>query len=141
MTTSSRRFSERDYPEQELTGLIISSGYHVHRTFGFGFLESVYRRALAVELRHRGAVVEEERRFKLFHRDVEVGLYKADLIVEGRVIVETKSGLLPDPHAPAQLLNYLGVSDVEIGLILDFCPELHIKRLVRTEQTQRKHPQ
>jgi len=94
-------YSASEYPDQQVTGLIIASAYEVHRVFGFGFLESVYKRALAVEMRHRGAKVGREVRFELDHRDEDVGIYKADILVENRIIVEVKTGRVPDPQAPA----------------------------------------
>ena len=97
---------------------------------GYGFLESVYRRALAVELRHRGIAVAEEVRYEVRHRGVAVGLYKADLVAESSVVLETKTGLSLDPVAPAQLLNYLRVSGLSVGLILHFGPRPIVKRLV-----------
>ena len=126
------RFSEASYPEQRLSGMVITAAYAVHRAFGYGFLESVYRKALTVELRHQGAEVREEVPFDLTHRGVGVGLYRADVIVGGRLIAEVKTGLLPDPAAPAQLLNYLAASGLEVGLVLHFGPELQIKRLARS---------
>jgi GxxExxY protein len=126
------RYSEASYPEQRLSGLAITAAYAVHRAFGYGFLESVYRKALIVELRHQGADVREEVAFDLAYRGVRVGAYRADIIVGNRLIVEVKAGLLPDPIAPVQLLNYLAASRLEVGLILHFGPDLQIKRLARS---------
>ncbi|MEO5815307.1 MAG: GxxExxY protein [Gemmatimonadaceae bacterium] len=126
--------SEADYPDQQLTGLIIASAYEVHRVFGYGFLESVYKRAMAVEMRYRGAKVDREVRFELDHRDEDVGIFKADILVEDRIIVEVKTDRVPDPQAPTQLLNYLCASKLRLGLVLDFCPKLRIKRLIATPE-------
>src|SRR5438874_581907 len=101
------RFPERDYPFQELTGRIIEGFYDVRRALGFGYLESVYRRALAVELQFRGISIAQEVPFRLLHRGILVGYYRADLIVDSSVVVETKAGSLLDPVAPMQVLNYL----------------------------------
>ena len=106
----------------------------MRRSFGFGFLEAVYKKALVAELGFRGVGVEQEVRFDLQHRNVDIGVYRADVVVEGRVIVEVKTGLLPDPIAGTQLLNYLAASGLEIGLVLHFGPRLEIKRLVRTNK-------
>ena len=126
------RYSEASYPEQRLSGLVITAAYAVHRTFGFGFLESVYRKTLTVELNHQGVVVRQEVPFALAHRGVSVGTYRADMVVGDRIIVEVKAGLVPDPVAAPQLLNYLCASGLEIGLILHFGPDLQIKRVVRS---------
>ena len=92
-----------------------------------------------MEPRHQGAEVREQVPFELEHRGVGVGVYRADVIVGGRLIVEVKAGLLPDPAASAQLLNYLTASGLEVGLVLHFGPELQIKRLARsiTKETKR----
>ena len=128
------RYSEADYPEQRLSGLVMSSAYAIHRAFGYGFLESVYRRALTVELNHQGTEVRQEVPFALAHRGVPVGSYRADMVVGGRIIVEVKTGLLPDPVAAPQLLNYLSASGLEVGLVLHFGPDLQIKRVVRSRK-------
>lgn len=119
------------YPSQELTGRIISAAFAVQRGFGYGFLESVYRRAMAVEMEYRGVQVTREARYDLFHRGVSVGSYRADLVANDRVIVEVKTGLVADPVAPLQLLNYLRASDLSLGLVIHFAPGgARVKRVV-----------
>jgi hypothetical protein len=63
-----RSFPEQEYPFQELTRRVIEGFYEVHRTLGFGYLESAYRRALAVELHFRGIPIAQEVPFQLLHR-------------------------------------------------------------------------
>ena len=63
-----------------------------------------------------------------------VGEYRADIVVGCRMIVEVKTGLLPDPIAAPQLLNYLSASGMEVGLVLQFGPDLQIKRVVRSRK-------
>src|ERR1051325_8741421 len=94
----------REYPHDDLTERVIGASFAVHNTHGFGFLEKVYLRALVVELTHLGISSEREVSFKLYHRGVPIGLYRADLIVESRVIVEVKTGLLLDPAVVPQTL-------------------------------------
>ena len=125
-----RSFPESVYPFQELTRRVIEGFYEVHRTFGFGYLESVYRRALAVELHFRGIPIAQEVPFQLLHRGILVGHYRADLVVDSSVVVETKTGLLLDPVAPTQVLNYLKASGLPVGLVLHFGPRPEIKRVV-----------
>ena len=131
-------YSEERYPEQRLSGLAITAAYAVHRAFGYGFLESVYRKALIVELRHQGADVRNEVSFDLSYRGVGVGAYRADIVVAERLIVEVKAGLLPDPIAPVQLLNYLAASRLQVGLVLHFGAELQIRRVVRSPASEFK---
>ena len=118
-----------EYPYEELTGAIIGAGYTVHNTHGFGFLERVYLRALVVELTHLGISSQREVPFNLYHRGVPIGLYKADLIVESRVVVEIKTGLHLVPAVVPQTLNYLKASDLLVGLVIYFGPSLKVKRV------------
>jgi GxxExxY protein len=122
--------SAERYPLQELTGSIIAACYVVQRGFGHGFLEAVYRRALAVELQFQGIPVAQEVPYELFHRGVSVGFYRADLVVDSRVIVETKTGLVLDPIAPVQLLNCLNAARLSLGLVAHFGPRVSIKRVI-----------
>jgi GxxExxY protein len=64
------------------------------------------------------------------HRGVIVGNYRADQIVESSILLEVKAGSLLDPAAPAQLLNYLKVSGLSVGLILHFGPRPSVKRII-----------
>ena len=124
-------FPEDEFPLQAVTGTIIASAFSVFRKFGFGFLEPVYRRALAAELRHRGVRVDQEVHFELFHHSEPVGSYRADLIVDARVIVETKTGAMLDPNAAVQLLNYLCAARLSLGLVVHFGPKgARVKRVV-----------
>jgi len=127
--------SEPPEPLNELTGKIIGSAYAVHRGFGFGFLEPVYRRALAVELAFRGVGVGDEVPYELYHRGVSVGFYRADLVVERQVIVEVKTGVVLDPVSKPQLLNYLRAADLSLGLVIHFAPTgAVIKRVVASPE-------
>jgi GxxExxY protein len=127
--------SEPPDPLHELTGKIIGSAYVVYRGFGYGFLEGVYRRALAVELAFRGVTVGEEVPYELYHRGVSVGFYRADLVAERLVIVEVKTGLVFDPVAKPQLLNYLRAADLSLGLVIHFAPTgALIKRVVASPE-------
>jgi GxxExxY protein len=128
-----RKYPEHDYPHQELTGKIIASSFVVFRAFGYAFLESVYRRALGVELDYCGVTVTQEAPFELFHRGVSVGLYRADLVADSTVIVETKTGLILDPTTPDQLLNCLCAAKCTLGLIVYFGPTgARVKRVIRS---------
>ena len=128
-------YPEELFPLQALTRTIIASAFTVFNKFGFGFLETVYRRALVVELRYRGVWVDEEVYFDMTHRDVPVGKYKADVIAERRVIVEAKTGRRRDPDAPTQLLNYLSIAKLDLGLVLHFGPRgVQVKRVIASEE-------
>ena len=93
--------------ERRLTGAIITCFYRVYDDHGFGFLESVYVRALMLELNALGIFVEREARILVHYRGVEVGHFRADLLVERKVIVEVKASLAVNETDRKQLLNYL----------------------------------
>ena len=103
-----------------LTGRIIGCAMTTHRTLGPGFLESVYRNALAVELRRAGLEVEREKAIAVRYRDVVVGEFRADLLVERCILVEVKAVRALAPAHEAQLVNYLSATGLDLGLLLNF---------------------
>jgi GxxExxY protein len=132
------RFVDPNYPLSELTRDIIAGFYRTYDAFGFGFLESIYKGALAAELRFAGLGVDREMPFEVVHLGECIGRYRADLIVERTVIVEVKTGHLLDPEAIPQLLNYLSVTKLPIGLVLFFGPKPKVKRVIR--DSAREYP-
>lgn len=117
------------YKHAELTGRIIKTFYDVYNELGFGFLESVCREALCIALSEDGLSVQSETAVTVWFRRRPVGLFRADIIVEARVIIELKSARAIDPAHEAQLLNYLRATDIEVGLLLNFGPVPGVKRL------------
>lgn len=100
---------------EDLTGAIIGSCFDVANELGRGFLESVYQHVLAAALRHKGFQVTTEAPVKVFFRGQCVGNFYADLLVEGKVIVELKVCKEPIPNHRAQLINYLNASQLSVG--------------------------
>ena len=120
------------YPEQDLTEKILEAAFTVHNVLGCGFLEKVYSNALLVEIRALGLACEHEVAFKVKYKNVEVGDYFADLLVERRVVVELKACAAIDSAHEAQILNYLKASNIKLGLLLNFGkPKLQYRRFVR----------
>lgn len=128
------RFVNPRYPLSELTRDVIAGFYRSFDAFGFGFRESAYRRILSVELRHAGLRVQSEVPFELFHLGEWIGQYRVDLIVERTLIVEVKTGLTLHPQAIPQLLNYLNVTKLPLGLVLFFGPKPQVRRLIRDDK-------
>jgi GxxExxY protein len=118
------------FPERETTRAIIGAFFPVHTELGFGFLESVYRRALAHELTKLGLGVEVESSIDVWYDGIQVGHFRADLLAERRVIVEVKASVALVDADRKQLLNYLRATDVEVGLLLHFGPKASVKRLI-----------
>jgi len=132
--TAGSKFSNDSYPHRELTRQIIGACFRVHNARGYGFLEVAYRRALAVELRLAGLSVEQEVPYELTHLGCSIGTYFADLVVESLVLVEVKTGLVLDPVAVPQTLNYLRASRLPLGLVAYFGPRVSLKRVILTWQ-------
>jgi GxxExxY protein len=107
-------------PHAHITEEIIGSAFEVHSALGYGFLEAVYRNAMTVELRSRGLQVEAEHRLKVFYKDNEVGIYVADLLVSGVVLVELKVAEEYRKADEAQLLNELAAAKLPVGLLINF---------------------
>ena len=119
--------------DQELTEKIIGCAMKVHSTLGPGFLESVYRRALAHELRKAGLKVDCEKPVTVYYDGLAVGDFSSDMLVEDRVMLELKANQALAPANEVQLVNYLTATGIEIGLLLNFGAErLEFKRKTRT---------
>lgn len=116
----------------EISGIIVDTALHIHRKLGPGLLESVYAVVLAHELRKRGLHVEREVCIPVHWDNVtmEVG-FRADLIVEGLVLVELKSVEVVHPVWKKTLLTYLRLADKRLGLLINFGEEILKDGLVR----------
>ena len=109
---------------RELTGAIIGAFFEVYNWLkGSGYLESVYRSALAVELQLSGHHCVREGLVEVLYKGVRVGNYRYDLLVDGKVLVEVRSTDVPAPNAKRQLLNSLRGTGLEVGPLLHFGPE------------------
>lgn len=92
----------------------------VHRTLGCGFVESIYREAMAIELREAQLEFEIHPVLPVFYKGEEVGVFQADLIIQNKLIVELKAvESLAVPHS-VQLINYLSAAQIDHGLLLNF---------------------
>jgi GxxExxY protein len=116
----------------ELTDRIIGEVIQVHRELGFGFVESVYSKALLLALCDAGLRVEREVPIRVYFRGVLVGFFRADMVVESLVLLELKVGEHLDPNCEAKVLNYLRATPLEVALILHFGLTPAWKRLILT---------
>jgi GxxExxY protein len=115
----------------EITEKIIGCAMKVSNTLGVGYLEKVYENALVVELARAGLGVEQQKPLNVTYEGVIVGDFAADIIVNGSVLLELKAAKIIDQTHQAQLLNYLRVTGIKLGLILNFgTSRLGIKRMV-----------
>ena len=111
-----------------MTEAIIGAAYAVHNELGAGFLEAVYQRALAVELRLSGLNVELEVPLTVYYRSIVVGEYRADLLVANEIIVEIKATEGIAPIHGQQLLHYLYATRRSLGLLINFGKSVTVKR-------------
>jgi GxxExxY protein len=109
------------FPDR-VAGIILAAFYAVHRELGHGFVESVYVRALMLELIQRGIDIEAESPLSVFYKGTKVGLFRAPLIVEGRVVVQVRTTDHPADLDRLQLRNHMRCAQAEIGLLLHFGP-------------------
>ena len=116
--------------EEQLTREIIGAYYEVYNVLGYGFLESVYAKALEQELRARGLRVERETWVNVYYKGECVGVFRADMLVEGRVVVENKATATLSSNDRDQLRNYLRGSVLEVGLLLHFGPRPAFQRVI-----------
>ena len=115
----------------DLTYSINGAVFEVSRTLGFGFLEKVYENALLVELHKRGLRAESQVPIKVCYKGEIVGEYFADILVEGKIIIELKAVENLEKIHEAQLLNYLKATGIKIGLLVNFRhPKALIRRIV-----------
>jgi GxxExxY protein len=103
-----------------LTGRVIGCAVEVHRQLGPGLLESVYDRALCVELAHQGLQFVRQVATPLVYRGTVVGDFRLDFLVESSLVVEVKSVQQMDEVFVSQVLTYLKATDRRLGLILNF---------------------
>ncbi|HEV7781019.1 MAG TPA: GxxExxY protein [Chitinophagaceae bacterium] len=123
---------------KEITDKIIKAFYKVYNILGYGFLEKVYLNALSLELTILGLRVEKEKRVLVYYCNHVVGDYKADLIVENRVAVETKAIRVLIEENEHQLLNYLKATTIEVGLLLNFGTRPQFKRKLFDNDKKRR---
>ncbi len=108
-------------PINDLTEKVIGLAIKIHRHLGPGFLESVYQAALAYELGKAGIAFEKEKALPVTYAEIklEVG-FRCDFLIDQRLIVETKAVKLLTSVDSAQLLNYLKITDLKVGLTINF---------------------
>jgi GxxExxY protein len=116
-----RRQGANQMTENEIAKIIVDAAFKIHAQVGPGLLESAYQALLVYELKRRGLSVVTEQSIPIHYEGIhlEVG-YRADLVVEDKVIVELKSVEQIAPVHPKQLLTYLKLADKRLGLLINF---------------------
>jgi len=117
---------------EEITHKIIGAAYQVYNQLKFGFLESVYKKAMIIELSKDDLKVEPEKPLQVFYDNQIVGDFYVDLFVEETVVVELKSVENLTKAHEVQLVNYLNALKTDIGLLINFGPSgVEVKRKYR----------
>ncbi|MCG3123089.1 MAG: hypothetical protein GIKADHBN_01498 [Phycisphaerales bacterium] len=113
-----------------ITERVIKTFYDVYNELGRGFLESVYEHAMGIALTQAGLAVVRQCPLVVRFRGHVVGDFRADMLVENKVIVELKAASSLTNEHEAQVINYLRATGIEVGLLFNFGPKPEIKRLI-----------
>lgn len=120
----------------EITQQIIGAAFEVHAILGYGFLESVYQKAMQIELIKRQLTCKLEEPIRVTYKGIDVGKFEADLFVNDCVIVELKVAKEYQVSDEAQLLNELKATGIKVGLLINFGRQkVEFKRFVFYEST------
>ena len=115
---------------KDITDKTLKAFYSVYNKLGFGFLEKVYENAMLLELKEMNVYCERQKPIKVHYKGEIVGEYYADILIEGKVILELKAAeSLAEAHE-LQLVNYLKATELEVGLLLNFGEKPSFRRKV-----------
>jgi GxxExxY protein len=122
----------------ELTEILIGTFFAVYNELGHGFLESVYEQAFSVVLAEKGIFFQRQIAVPVWFHNQQIGEFRADLLVESKVLIELKTGRDIDLAWEKQILNYLRATDIEVGLLFNFGPTAQFRRYAF--ENARKNP-
>ncbi|MBT3391126.1 MAG: GxxExxY protein [Chloroflexi bacterium] len=121
--------------EKELSYIVMQAAHAVHNSLGPGFLESIYERALAIELQLLGHAIEQQRIVKVSYRDQIVGEHRIDLVVDGKIILELKAVSEIIPIHKQQALSYLRATRMPLAIVINFgVRRVQAARVVNTKR-------
>ncbi|UEQ75031.1 GxxExxY protein [Chryseobacterium arthrosphaerae] len=120
--------------ENEISGIVFDAGMKIHRTLGIGLYENVYEECLVYELKKRGLHIESQKNIDIEYDELKIPkAFRVDLLVENKVIIEIKAIPEINDYHFFQILNYLRITDLRLGMILNFHSVLFkngVKRIV-----------
>ena len=126
--------------EEQLTGSVIGAFFEVYNNLGYGFLEHVYVMALERELIARKHKVAREVAVQVFYKGEHLAEQRIDIIVDRKLVVETKSTQELHKSANRQVYNYLRATKLEVGLLLHFGPEARFYRVLHRNEKEKENP-
>lgn len=129
---------QRGLKHAEVTEMLMGTFFNLYNELGHGFLESVYEQAFSVVLAEKEVFFQRQIAVPVVFHGEKIGEFRADLLVEGKVLIELKTGRDIDLAGEKQLLNYLRATDVEVGLLFNFGPTAQFRRYVF--ENARKNP-
>lgn len=131
----------KDLIHKEITDKILRASFEVVNELGAGFVESVYEKALMIVLRQLGLNAESQVSIDVMFRGEPIGEFYADILVNGKVIIELKAVKTLVPEHQAQVINYLKATGIEVGMLINFGnPKLEYKRLTRRIRYEKLNP-
>ena len=116
--------------EADITRIVIGGFFDAYNQLGRGFLESVYEGAMAVILQEAGLGVKRQYPIDVWFRGRRIGHFRADLLINERLIVEIKRAKRIHSRHKAQVYNALKASQIQLGLLVNFGPEPTFKRII-----------
>lgn len=117
---------------KELTFAVIGAAMEVHSILGSGFLEAVYQAALEKELTLRGIPFQHQVELPVLYKGEVIGIYKADLVIDGKFVVEIKAVARLIPAHQAQAMHYLAATGLRLALLLNFgATSLEHRRVIK----------
>jgi GxxExxY protein len=129
---------QRGLKHAEVTEMLIGTFFNLYNELGHGFLESVYEQAFSVVLAEKEVFFQRQIAVPVWFHGEKIGEFRADLLVESKVLIELKTGRDIDLAWEKQLLNYLRATDIEVGLLFNFGPTAQFRRYVF--ENARKNP-
>lgn len=122
----------------DLTERLIGMFFNLYNEIGHGFLESIYEQAFSLVLAENNIFFQRQIAIPVWFHSQKIGEFRADLLVDGKVLVELKTGRDIDLAWEKRLLNYLRATDIEVGLLFNFGPTAQFRRYVF--ENSRKNP-
>lgn len=116
-----------------ITEKIIGCAITIHKSLGPGLLESIYEKAMCIELKENNLNYESQKQIPVYYKNTNLGLFKIDLVVENQIILELKSTERMDPVYDAQILSYMKLGNFKFGMLINFNSSLlkyGIKRFI-----------
>lgn len=139
ITSIPRMYADsRGLKHGELTEKLIGIFFAIHNELGHGFLECVYEQAFSVLLAEKGVFFERQIAVPVWFHEKQIGEFRADLLVDRKILVELKTGRDIEPAWEKQLLNYLRATNIEVGLLFNFGPNAQFRRYVF--ENEKKNP-